>query len=166
MGCKTLFIGGIRSGKSKNAELYILERSKLKPIYLATNEFFDKEMQERVIHHKKQRGDRFHTIEEPLNIFKVLKNKNTYILLECISMWINNMLYHNLKEEDIFKELKYILELDLDIVFVVNDVSCSIISEKKLVRKYVNINGRVAQLLASECDEVFHTIAGISTKIK
>ena len=47
MGCRALFIGGIKSGKSKNAEHYTLENSSQKPIYLATNEFFDEEMQKK-----------------------------------------------------------------------------------------------------------------------
>jgi adenosylcobinamide kinase/adenosylcobinamide-phosphate guanylyltransferase len=45
---KTLFIGGIKSGKSLNAEIYTLKNSSKKPIYLATTEFIDDGMQRRV----------------------------------------------------------------------------------------------------------------------
>ena len=62
---KTLFIGGIKSGKSQCAEKYALSHASEKPIYRATNEFFDKEMQSRVAHHKIQRADKFITYEEP-----------------------------------------------------------------------------------------------------
>ena len=48
---KTLFIGGIKSGKSRLAEAYILEQATTdKPYYLATTEFFDDEMQARSTH--------------------------------------------------------------------------------------------------------------------
>ena len=63
-------------------------------------------------------------------------------------------------------ELKKIFTLDNDIVFVLNDVGNSVVSGNKLTRKFVNINGKIAQLIASECDEVYHNIAGISVKIK
>jgi len=41
---KTLFIGGIKSGKSRNAEIYIKKLTNKKPLYLATTQFIDDEM--------------------------------------------------------------------------------------------------------------------------
>ena len=161
-----LFIGGIRSGKSRNAEEKILQNSFKPPTYLATNEFFDAEMQERVSKHKKQRADKFTTIEEPLKLTHAIKNTHTPVLLECVSMWINNMLYHKQSEKEILQEIESLLTLDTDIVFVINDVSCSVVSDNSLVREFVDINGRLSQLLASNCDAVYNTVAGISVKIK
>ncbi len=166
MGCKALFIGGIKSGKSKNAEEYTIKNSLSKPIYLATTEFFDDEMRTKVLHHQEQRGDGFETIEEPLKLSKPLKDKEQPVLIECMSMWINNMLYHGLSEADMIEEIKTLNSLNSQIVFVINDVSCSVVSDKKLVREFVDINGRISGLLASLCNEVFHTVAGISVKIK
>ena len=163
---KALFIGGIKSGKSKNAEEYTLAHSKEKPIYLATNEFFDAEMHERDSKHKEQRAENFITIEEPLKLTHAITNTNKTILVECVSMWVNNMLYHKHSQTQIIEEIESLLALDADIVFVINDVSCSVVSEHKLVREFVDINGKVAQLLASRCDGVYNSIAGISVKIK
>ncbi len=57
---KTLFIGGIKSGKSRLAEAYILEQAATgKPYYLATTEFFDDEMQARIHIHQQRREDSF-----------------------------------------------------------------------------------------------------------
>ena len=162
---KALFIGGIKSGKSKNAELYTLKHSKTKPTYLATTEFFDDEMKEKVHKHKLQRSNNFETIEKPLKLSDIKRNEGSMILVECVSMWINNMLYHELNEDDMIKEIELLLSNN-NIVFVINDVSCSVVSDNKLVRKFVDINGRISQLLASKCDEVFNTVAGISVKIK
>ena len=162
---KALFIGGIKSGKSKNAEVYTLKHSKTKPTYLATTEFFDNEMKERVHKHKLQRNNNFDTIEEPLKLSEIITDEDSIVLVECVSMWINNMLYHELNEDDMIKEIELLLSNN-NIVFVINDVSCSVVSDNKLVRKFVDINGRISQLLASKCDEVFNTVAGISVKIK
>jgi len=166
MGCKALFIGGIKSGKSKNAENYILSNALTKPLYLATNEFFDAEMLQRVEKHKQQRQDKFDTIEEPLQLYNVLKNTDKTVLVECVSMWINNMLYHGYTQEDIFQELALVCTLDNDIVFVINDVSCSVVSEHALTRLFVDINGRVAQYLAAQVEEVYQNVAGIVVPIK
>ncbi len=163
---KALFIGGIKSGKSKNAEEYTLKYSKNKPIYLATTEFFDEEMREKVKRHKSDRGDNFQTLEESLDLSKIIQDQDTFILVECISMWINNMLYHGFNEQDMINQIKELQTRHVDIVFVINDVSCSVISDKPLVRKFVDINGRISQLLASSCQEVYNTVAGISVKIK
>ena len=161
-----LFIGGIRSGKSKNAEEYILKHSIDKPIYLATTQFIDSEMAKRIELHKIQREDNFISYEEPLHLENSLKNANGYVLIECVSMWINNMLHHKYTQEDMLNEIEKLSQLNCKIVFVINDVSCSVVSEHKLVRDFVDINGRISQLIALKCDEVFTTTAGISIKIK
>ena len=166
MACKALFIGGIKSGKSKNAELYTLKQSTSKPIYLATNEFFDDEMIDRVKRHKIQRKDNFITIEEPLRLSDAVIKRDKIVLVECVSMWINNMLYHNYKFEDMIKEIESLSQLQESIVFVINDVGCSVVSQNRVVREFVDINGKIAQILASQCDEVYNNIAGISVKIK
>lgn len=163
---RALFIGGIKSGKSKNAEEYILAFAKEKPIYLATTEFFDEEIHERVAKHKTQRADKFITLEEPLNLYETIQNQEAPILLECVSMWINNMLYHGKNEEEILATLTAITSTNANIAFVMNDVSCSVIGENALVRDFVDINGRAAQFLAQQCEEVYNNIAGISVRIK
>lgn len=163
---KALFIGGIKSGKSFNAQLYILKNSASKPTYLATTEFIDDEMQKRIDAHKLNRSDTFQTIEEPLKLYNAVTGCDSPILIECVSMWINNMLYHRFNFLDMKKELEKILTLDKTIVFVLNDVGSGIIPDNALAREFIDISGKLSQLIARECDEVYHTIAGISTRIK
>ena len=163
---KTLFIGGIKSGKSFNAEKYILEQTNQKPLYLATTEFFDDEMQKKVAHHKSLRGDDFITLEEPLSLYEKLRKREEPVVVECVSMWINNMLYHKKSYEQMREEVQNLLTLKQDVVFVINDVGASVVSDNALVREFVNINGQLSQLIASGCENVYHVVAGISSKIK
>ncbi len=163
---KALFIGGIKSGKSLNAEKYTLSLSKKKPLYLATTEFIDAGMQERITAHKIQREESFITLEESLDLYGAIKDRDELVLVECLSMWINNMMYHKRSFEAMQKELRELLTLPNTIVFVLNDVGAGVIPENKLAREFIDINGKLSQLVASECDEVYHTIAGISTRIK
>ncbi|MDT8339077.1 MAG: bifunctional adenosylcobinamide kinase/adenosylcobinamide-phosphate guanylyltransferase [Sulfurimonas sp.] len=163
---KALFIGGIKSGKSLNAEIYTLKHSLQKPIYLATTEFIDDEMQKRIEAHKLQRDAQFETLEEPLKLYETISKQKNAVLVECLSMWINNMLYHGFEFAEMKKELEAVLALDKTVVFVLNDVGCGIIPDNALAREFIDISGKLSQLIASSCDEVYHTIAGISTRIK
>lgn len=166
MNKKTLFIGGIKSGKSINAQNYILKNSTSKPIYLATTEFIDEEMKTRIDEHKLNRKNDFITIEEPLKLYEKILTTNSSVIIECVSMWINNMLYHKYSFENMADELNKIMKLDKFIVFILNDVGSGVIPDNRLSREFIDISGKLSQLIASECDEVYHTIAGISTKIK
>lgn len=163
---KTLFIGGIKSGKSRLAEVCILKSATTKPYYLATTEFIDEEMQQRITIHQQRRQDNFITIEEPLHISQAIKNCPGAILIECMSMWLNNMLFHQHTEEQILYELNEALALPNDIVFVLNEVGLGVIADTPLVRQYVDLSGRVAQLLAAQCDRVYFCSAGLKIKLK
>jgi adenosylcobinamide kinase/adenosylcobinamide-phosphate guanylyltransferase len=164
---KVLFIGGIKSGKSHAAESYIKKHfNDAKPIYLATTEFIDDEMQTKIEQHKAMRQEDFITQEEALHIKNAIDKQKGAVLVECLSMWINNMLYHEYSQQDIEAEINKVMALSQDIVFVINDVSCSVVSSNALTRKFVNINGKVAQMVATQCDAVFQVTAGISVQIK
>ena len=167
---KTLFIGGIKSGKSLLAEQYILsQRPKTKdqrPYYLATTEFTDDEITQRIEIHQKRRANDFITIEEPLDLVKTVSLLEQPVLIECTTMWINNMLYHNQTKEQILEHIETLMQLHRDIVIVHNDVGSGIIPDNALAREYVDISGIVSQIIAAQCDEVYHCIAGIATRIK
>jgi adenosylcobinamide kinase/adenosylcobinamide-phosphate guanylyltransferase len=163
---KTLFIGGIKSGKSRLAEAYILERSLQKPYYLATTEFIDEEMAERIAAHQQRRKDQFITLEEPVHLLKTLSNCPGPVLIECISMWLNNMLYHQNSEDTILFELDRVLSLSLDLVFVQNEVGLGVIPDNPSARQFADLSGKSAQILAAHCDKVFHCCAGLTLTIK
>lgn len=163
---KALFIGGTKSGKSLNAEIYTLKNSAIKPIYLATSEFMDEEMRRRVDEHKLQRSEEFETIEEPLKLYETILKQNSTVLIECVSIWINNMLYHGYGFLDMKRELDAVLALEKNMVFVLNDVGCGIIPDNALAREFIDVSGKLSQLIASKCDEVYNTIAGIPVRIK
>lgn len=164
---KILFIGGVKSGKSRLAENYILEKyPTVKPYYLATTEFFDDEMQARIAVHRQQRENAFFTIEEPIKLLSTLQNCEKPVLIECVTMWLNNALYHQISESVILEELDAILQLPNELVFVHNEVGFGIIPENKLARKFVDLSGKAAQLIARYCDEVFFCSAGLKLKMK
>jgi len=161
-----LYFGGQKSGKSKLAEKKTLELSKdKKPYYIATynNSYNDIEMASRIHKHKKQRKNKFKSIEEQTNLPKVIKNRNTY-LIDCISMWLLNNL--ELDEKKLIRQLKKLSKKDANIVFVLNDVNSGVIPMDKVSRKFVDMTGVIGQKLALICDEVYEVKLGISKRIK
>jgi Adenosyl cobinamide kinase/adenosyl cobinamide phosphate guanylyltransferase len=149
------------------AEAFILEQATtVKPYYLATNEFFDDEMRTRILIHQQRRQDLFVTIEEPVKLFEVLQKCQGPVLIECVSMWLNNQLYHQIPEADILQELEAVLQLAYDIVLVHNEVGLSVIADNRLARQFVDLSGKAAQLMGQYCDQVFFCSAGLKIKMK
>lgn len=163
---KTLFIGGIKSGKSHLAETFVLNQSTRKPYYLATTELLDTEMRARIDVHRRRRGDRFLTLEEPVRLLRALDGCPGPVLIECVSMWLNNMLYHRFEEDAILRELAAVLALPIDIVFVHNEVGLGIIGDNPLVRQFVDLSGKAAQMLGADCDSVYFCSAGLKLQLK
>ena len=96
-GRLALILGGARSGKSRRAVALALERGG-DPVYLATAEPFDDEMQARVEQHRRDRSGRgWVTVEEPLDLPAVLAREATAgraVLVECLTTWIGNLMVH------------------------------------------------------------------------
>jgi adenosylcobinamide kinase/adenosylcobinamide-phosphate guanylyltransferase len=164
---KTLFIGGVKSGKSRLAEVYILDQAGAdRPYYLATTEFFDEEIQDRVRVHKQRRKDYFITLEEPIKLLDVLEKYQGPVLIECVSMWLNNLLYHQIPETEILQELEAVLQLPGNMVLVHNEVGLGVIADNPLARQFVDLSGKAAQLMGQYCDEVFFCSAGLKLRLK
>jgi adenosylcobinamide kinase / adenosylcobinamide-phosphate guanylyltransferase len=164
---KMLFIGGVKSGKSRLAETAILEFSNgVKPYYLATNDCFDEEMKARVLAHQQQRQNQFETLEEPLKLVETLQNLKRPVLIECVTMWLNNRLYYGFSESEILTELETIMTLPQDIFFVHNEIGFGVMPENKLARQFADLSGRAGQLIAQHCDQVYFCSAGLALKMK
>ena len=164
---KILFTGGVKSGKSRHAERRVLAMSNGQiPVYLATTELLDPEMTERILDHRQRRGKKFHTLEEKLHLAKALQNTEVPVLIECLTMWLNNALHYKFSERKIFAEIEKLLLLECDVIFVLNEVGLGIIPENPLARKFLDLSGRIAQQLGEDCDEVNLCVAGMFLNIK
>ena len=101
-----LVLGGARSGKSRYAIKYAESLSNFSNFYyIATAQAMDEEMKKRIERHKKERGDKWKLIEEPLDLCEVLKKfeKNSVALIDCLALWVINLMTKNYSLEESFK---------------------------------------------------------------
>ncbi|MCV6607558.1 MAG: bifunctional adenosylcobinamide kinase/adenosylcobinamide-phosphate guanylyltransferase [Campylobacterales bacterium] len=163
---KVLYIGGQKSGKSALAEQRALVLSK-KPFYVATynNTYSDSEMEERIENHQKERKNLFLTLEEPLKIHKKIKKNKTY-LIDCLNMWVLNMMMEKYPLKKIIRRVEKLMVRDSNLVFVLTDLSKGVIPDNNFSREYIDVVGKVGQIVASNCDEVHLVHFGIGQKIK
>ena len=75
-----LVLGGARSGKSRVAEA--LFASIDAPLYVATAAPLDDEMRTRIDRHRADRGPRWRTVEEPVELAAVLKRDGGAALVD------------------------------------------------------------------------------------
>jgi adenosylcobinamide kinase/adenosylcobinamide-phosphate guanylyltransferase len=167
---KHLVLGGARSGKSRYAERLI---SSLDPpyIYIATAQVLDDEMADRVRRHKERRGEHWVTYEEPLdlvNLLKTLCSRSSPILVDCLTLWLSNLLIAERDAEAEVMDLCHMLRgpIASPIFFVSNEVGLGIVPENELARKFRDLCGWAHQQIAAECTHVTLMVAGIPVTVR
>ena len=169
----TLVIGGCRSGKSRYALDMANQISQGEKLFIATSVPTDKDMEERVKKHQKDRGTDWITMEIPVNIPQTIKDYSTssgVILVDCLTLWVSNLLLNNLTDDEIFNmadQLEKALEQSsCPVIFVSNEVGAGIVPENKLARRFRDTAGFINQKIAAAADNVVLMAAGIPVKIK
>jgi len=183
VNAKIIFIiGGARSGKSSFA---LNEASKVegRKAYIATAEAFDEEMKERIEKHKRERGDEWDTYEEPIGIAPLVKDihkKYDVILIDCLTLWVSNLMHKSKQPEDEIDKLINILAGSsgsnglnglsglnrLNIFIVSNEVGMGIVPDNEMARRFRDLVGLLNQRVAEIADEVYQVTTGIPMKIK
>jgi adenosylcobinamide kinase / adenosylcobinamide-phosphate guanylyltransferase len=170
---KILFVlGGARSGKSSYAVDLAKSQNK-KTAYIATCIPYDDEMNERVRLHKEERPSGWATFEEPSNLthlFKDLDSKFEIVILDCITLFITNLMQNGLNESDIKDKINEMMTILKDVsynsIIISNEVGLGIVPDTPLGREFRDIAGRVNQIIAKYADEVVFVAAGIPLKMK
>jgi len=165
----TLVLGGARSGKSAFAERLIGGMNFTK-VYLATATAGDDEMQARIAQHRKQRGDGWITIEEPLALVDMLTRESTIgrvILVDCLTLWLSNLMMAERDPEVEAKRLVRFLDVSrYPIVFVSNEVGLGLVPETPLGRAFRDAQGRLNQTIAAAVNNVAFVAAGLPLWLK
>ena len=184
-------LGGARSGKSRFAEqqtLHFAKDNNCQPVYIATATAIDDEMTNRIDKHQNDRlnkGGNWQLIECPINLTELLNSlekshllqrTSQVYLLDCLTLWLNNQLYSQHREEIKWQQqylnrvmdafLNSLDALSIDIVIVSNEVGLGVIPMGESTRLYVDYCGWLNQRVAAIADKVTLVTAGIPLMIK
>lgn len=165
-----LVLGGARSGKTAFAERLALH-SGARPAYLATASVLDDEMRARVDSHQALRGARFATMEEPLDVSRAIVAAGAdhdVILLDCLTLWITNLLMANADVANAVGELcATLMEFrQAKVIMVSNEVGLGIVPDNAMARTFRDLAGSAHQRLAEVCEDVYFVAAGLSLTMK
>ena len=173
-----LVTGGSRSGKSAFAQR-MAEALPGPRAFVATCPVIDPEMSERIRRHQKARSlHDWQTLEEPLDLAAAFQRAKDHpvVLVDCLTLWVNNVMYEaeqqgkTVSETEIAACCQPVLEAARKhggtLIFVTNEVGMSLVPETPLGRRFRDLAGRVSQIIAAACDEVFLVVCGQPLKIK
>ena len=171
-----LVTGGARSGKSEFAERLVCSASERR-CYIATAPVLDEEMADRVRRHQERRAQQgWMNLEEQLELPRALRQAVEMgaqaILIDCLTLWINNLLFHHpdFGETQMQTETEQLLTtataLPATVVMVISEVGLGLVPENRLGRIFRDCSGRCAQMVAKAADEVHLVVAGIPWRLK
>ena len=164
----TLIIGGAASGKSLWAENYTLSATK-RPLYIATAQPFDTEMEEKIAAHRARRTAQWELKEAPLDLVEALSGltSESCALIDCLTMWLSNHLLADTPLESLETDLLKALSIcPAQLVLVTNEVGYSVVPENALARKFRTAQGQLNQRLAAAANKVVLVTAGLPLVLK
>jgi len=163
-----LITGGARSGKSAHAE----KRARSfpgRPVYIATAEALDAEMEARIEKHRRRRSTDWIEREVPLDLLQALigTDGGGPRLVDCLTLWLSNLMHAERDWEREIKELAGALpRLKSPVVLVTNEVGLGIVPDNALARSFRDAAGFMNQAIAEVADEVEFIVAGLPMKLK
>lgn len=187
-----LCVGGTRSGKSDFALAYA-NRFQGQKAFIATmqkdfstsqddtlqintktEEAQDAEILARIQKHQKQRDTSWITIEEPFDLLLALElaknQKCSILLIDCISLWLSNLLCLKESEETILAKAETLADkiqkTSVPLVLVSSEVGMGIVPVYESARLFRDIQGKTNQILAAACEAVVTFSCGIPLLIK
>lgn len=171
---KYLILGGVKSGKSRRAELLATELSVGDPTavyYIATAQALDEEMAQRIKHHQNSRSSQWQTIEESIHLAQAIERSSeaAVVLVDCLTLWLTNLLLKEdteLLENEISNFEAVVNSCKCHLILVSNETNMGIMPMDSLSRKFCDQAGLLHQRLAELCDQVELVVAGLPMPVK
>jgi adenosylcobinamide kinase/adenosylcobinamide-phosphate guanylyltransferase len=171
-GSVTLVLGGARSGKSRYAQ-QLAEQSQ-RVVFVATAKASDDEMHAKIERHKEDRHKEWLTVEEPLELPKVLAEHEVncdVIVVDCLTIFVANLMEAegensaaiNRRIEALCEALRTV---QCTVVLVSNEVGSGVHPVSPLGRAYRDQLGEINQKVARIADDVVLMAAGLPLALK
>ncbi len=175
----TLITGGARSGKSDYALSRAASFAGDNKYFLAACPPLDAELRDRIEKHRQERaGLGFITIEEEVELARVLAGlpPESLVLLDCLTIWISNLLFMaeqeggTVSEEMIVRETGRLIEAArvkrLELICVSNEVGMGLVPVGSTSRLYRDLVGRCNRLMAEQAQRVILVSCGLPILLK
>ncbi|MBI5831711.1 MAG: bifunctional adenosylcobinamide kinase/adenosylcobinamide-phosphate guanylyltransferase [Armatimonadetes bacterium] len=173
-----LVTGGARGGKSGYAQQWAESLPGARAI-IATCPVLDGEMAARVARHQADRAGRgWRTVEEPLDLARALAElaDTPVVLIDCLTLWVNNLLHRAGEAGLMFGEDEVVPETDRltaalaahpgTVILVSGEVGWGIVPANELARRFRDVAGRVNQRVAAAADRVVLMVSGLPMAVK
>jgi adenosylcobinamide kinase/adenosylcobinamide-phosphate guanylyltransferase len=159
--------GGARSGKSRHA-LKMARAIEGSRGFVATAHASDEEMTARIRLHREERGEEFTTVEEPIELARVIsETKFDVLVIDCLTLWLSNIMFSNGKTCEIEELEKAARAARGTVIFVTNEVGSGIVpTDHALSREFRDRAGILNQRIAAIAEEVYLMIFGQPLRIK
>jgi adenosylcobinamide kinase/adenosylcobinamide-phosphate guanylyltransferase len=158
--------GGARSGKSRYA-LQTALAIEGRRVFVATAEPLDDEMASRIARHKADRGAEFETIEEPLDLARVIAGTFDAMVVDCLTLWLSNLMFASrncdLETETLIATAHAARGT---VIFVTNEVGSGIVPDNALAREFRDRAGTLNQHVAAIAQEVYFMAFGQPLRVK
>jgi adenosylcobinamide kinase/adenosylcobinamide-phosphate guanylyltransferase len=131
-------------------------------------------MKERILRHRRDRGDAFLTVEEPIRLAEAISSTarpGEVAVVDCLTVWLGN-LYHHLREDEVMVRariegfLKALDQASSDLILVTNEVGWGIVPENPMARSYRDMLGFLNHRIAEKAEHVYLLCCGIPLTLK
>jgi adenosylcobinamide kinase/adenosylcobinamide-phosphate guanylyltransferase len=168
----TLVLGGVRSGKSRFAQTLAARISSV--AFVATARPLDEEMRLKIEHHQAERPKEWRTIEEPLDLDRVLAEEgltHRILVVDFLTLYAANLLEAecgNLAaiEERLQRLYAALRSVPCSVALVSNEVGSGVVPPYPEGRQYRDVLGEINQRVASIADNVLLMVAGLPLALK
>lgn len=140
--------------------------------FIATAEVLDEEMRCRIEKHRKERLEMapdaaagFITIEEALEIDRAIASAGRRALVDCIPMWVNNLMYYK-RENDFERILESFIQGMKDCIVVSNETGMGNVPFDEKTRRYNLLLAGANRRIAAAASRVELMVSGIPVRIK
>jgi adenosylcobinamide kinase/adenosylcobinamide-phosphate guanylyltransferase len=168
----TLVLGGVRSGKSCWAQELAGKFERV--AYVATAQARDEEMREKIRRHREDRPTHWQTLEEPLELSRVLIDhgaKFDLLLIDCLTVFVSNLMdAAQTDAASMERRLDGFLEalrtVPATVILVSNEVGSGVVPPYPAGRRYRDALGELNQRVATIADNVVLMVAGLPLALK
>ena len=171
-----MITGGVRSGKSRYAELLLAEEPAVTYLAPGPKRDSDPEWVARISAHRLRRPASWTTVETA-DLAGALRAADQAVMIDCLGTWLTAIIDQLGSwdapltdwQDDLGRELDQVVEAwqtyPGTAVAVTNEVGWGLVSEHRSGRVFTDLLGRVNQVFAAASDEVILVVAGRALRL-